>query len=111
MTSLASLLRDPPPAYAFELSEAGIACARVAEPGKINFTPLAPGVLDISPAHDNLHQPQLVEEKIHALAPPMAIANAVPRWFFRIIARGSRYSISTASLPTSRSKSLCCVSG
>ena len=70
MTSLASLLKDPPPAYAFELSEAGIACARVAEPGKINFTPLETGVLEISPAHDNLHQPQVLQEKIHALAPP-----------------------------------------
>jgi hypothetical protein len=35
MTSLASFLQDPPPAYAFELSEAGIACARVGEPAQV----------------------------------------------------------------------------
>jgi type IV pilus assembly protein PilM len=70
MTSLASLLKDPPPAYAFELSEAGIAFARVAEPGQVNFKPLDAGVLLVSPAHDNIHQPQVVQERIHALAPP-----------------------------------------
>src|SRR5579864_2529808 len=70
MTSLANLLKDPPPAYAFELSEAGIAFARVAEPAQVNFTPLEAGVLLVSPAHDNLHQPQVVQERIHALAPP-----------------------------------------
>ena len=70
MTSLAGLLKDPPPAYAFELSEAGIAFARVAEPAQVNFMPLEPGVLLVSPAHDNLHQPHVVQERIHALAPP-----------------------------------------
>jgi type IV pilus assembly protein PilM len=70
MTSLAGLLKDPPPAYAFELSEAGMACARIAEPSKVNFTPWENGVLQVSPAHDNLHQPHVVQERIHALAPP-----------------------------------------
>jgi len=70
MTSLASILQDPPPAYAFELSEAGIAFARVAEPGQVNFTPFQAGVLQVSPAHDNLQQPQVVQERIHDLAPP-----------------------------------------
>lgn len=70
MTSLAGLLKDPPPAFAFELSEAGMACARIAEPSKVNFTPWENGVLQVSPAHDNLHQPHVVQERIHALAPP-----------------------------------------
>ena len=70
MTSLANLLQDPPPAYAFELTEAGIAFARVAEPAQVTFTPLQAGVLQVSPAHDNLQQPQVVQERIHALAPP-----------------------------------------
>ena len=69
MTSLASLLKDPPPAYVFELSEAGIAGARVAEPAQVNFKPFQAGVLEISPAHDNLRQPHVVEESIQALAP------------------------------------------
>jgi type IV pilus assembly protein PilM len=70
MTSLISFLQDPPPAYAFELSEAGLACARIAEPSQVNFTPFQTGVLQVSPAHDNLHQPQVVQEKIQSLAPP-----------------------------------------
>jgi type IV pilus assembly protein PilM len=32
--------------------------------------PFQTGVLQVSPAHDNLHQPQTVQEKIHSLAPP-----------------------------------------
>lgn len=69
MTSLANLLQDPPPAYAFELSEAGIAFARVAEPAQVTFSLLGAGVLQVSPSHDNIHQPQVVEEKIQTLAP------------------------------------------
>ncbi len=70
MTSLASFLQDPPPGYAFELSEAGIAFARVGEPAQVNFIPFQTGVLQVSPAHDNIHQPQVVQDKIHSLAPP-----------------------------------------
>ncbi len=32
--------------------------------------PFDPGVLLVSPAHDNIHQPQAVREVIRALAPP-----------------------------------------
>ncbi|HLK19602.1 MAG TPA: hypothetical protein VKT81_11620 [Bryobacteraceae bacterium] len=70
MTSLANLLKDPPPTHAFELSEAGIAFARVAEPKESNFAPLDPGVLMVSPANDNIHQPHVMQEKIAAIAAP-----------------------------------------
>ncbi len=70
MTSLTNLLKDPPPAYAFELSEAGIAFARVAEPSQPGFKPFEAGVLLVSPAHENIHQPQAVQELIHSIAPP-----------------------------------------
>ena len=70
MTSLTNLLKDPPPTHAFELSEAGIAFARVSEPKQVNFMPFDPGVLLVSPAHDNIHQPQAVLDHIHAIAPP-----------------------------------------
>jgi type IV pilus assembly protein PilM len=70
MTSLANLLKDPPPAYAFELSEAGISFARVAEPAQLIFKPFAAGVLLVSPAHDNIQQPQAIQEQIYAIAPP-----------------------------------------
>jgi type IV pilus assembly protein PilM len=70
MTSLTNLLKDPPPTHAFELSEAGIAFARVSEPKEANFVPFDPGVLLVSPAHDNIHQPEKVQEVIGAIAPP-----------------------------------------
>jgi type IV pilus assembly protein PilM len=70
MTSFANLLKDPPPTHAFELSEAGIAFARVNEPKESNFMPFDAGVLLVSPAHDNIHQPQAVRDVIGAIAPP-----------------------------------------
>jgi len=110
MTSLAGILKDPPPAYAFELSEAGIAFARVAEPAEVNFTPLEAGVLLVSPAHDNLHQPQIVQERIQALAPPNGYRKRRAALILPTIARAWRSSISTISPPINRSKSPCCVS-
>jgi type IV pilus assembly protein PilM len=70
MTSLANLLKDPPPTHVFELSEAGIAFARVSEPKQVSFKPFEPGVLLVSPAHDNIHQPQAMLDHIQAIAPP-----------------------------------------
>jgi type IV pilus assembly protein PilM len=70
MPSLAHLLTDPPPTHAFELSEEGIAFARVAEPGQVNFAPLQLGVLLVSPVHDNIQQPQALERQIDNIAPP-----------------------------------------
>ena len=70
MTSLTHLLKDPPPTHVFELSEAGIAFARISEPKQVNFMPFEPGVLQVSPAHDNIHQPATVLEAIRAAAPP-----------------------------------------
>lgn len=70
MPSLVNLLKDPPPTHAFELSEEGIAFARVAEPGHVHFAPFQGGVLQVSPAHDNIQQPQLFQELIHQIAPP-----------------------------------------
>jgi len=75
MTSLTQLLpthllKDPPPTHAFELSESGIAFARVNEPKESNFLPFDPGVLLVSPAHDNIHQPRKIQDAIGAIAPP-----------------------------------------
>lgn len=70
MTSLANLLKDPPPTHAFELSEAGIAFARVSDPKQTNFVPFDAGVLLVSPVHDNIHQPQAVLDRIQTIAPP-----------------------------------------
>ena len=70
MTSLANLLKDPPPTHAFELSEAGIAFARVSEPAQVNFMPFEAGVLLVSPVHDNIHQAQAVQSQVFAIAGP-----------------------------------------
>ncbi len=70
MSFLTNILKDPPPTHVFELSEEGIACARVAEPQQHNFTALEPGVIVISPLHDNIQQPFVMQERIHSAAPP-----------------------------------------
>ena len=70
MTSLTHLLKDPPPTHAFELSEAGIAFARVDEPGQVNFAPLEAGALLVSPVHDNIHRPDMIQAQVNAIAPP-----------------------------------------
>jgi type IV pilus assembly protein PilM len=66
---LPNLLNDPPPTHAFELSEEGIAFAPVAFPKLARFQRFEPGVLLVSPLHDNIQQPQVLLDYIHAIAP------------------------------------------
>jgi type IV pilus assembly protein PilM len=66
---LSRLLREPPPAYAFEISEAGIAWACRAHHPRFGFEPLAPGVVSVSPLRDNVLQPDALTEKVRRLAP------------------------------------------
>jgi len=54
MSLLTSILRDPPPALAFEVSEAGLAIAPLRPRGAMAFHPLKPGTLSVSPLHDNV---------------------------------------------------------
>src|SRR5260370_3416923 len=70
MTSLANLLKDPPPKHAFELSEAGLAFARVNEPAQVSFTPSEAGGVLVQRVHENIHQPQAVQEHVFAIAGP-----------------------------------------
>jgi len=75
MTSFANLLpisflKDPPPTHAFELSEMGISFVRVTEPSAASFTPFAPGVLMVSPIHDNIQHSEAVQREILSIAPP-----------------------------------------
>lgn len=67
--TLSTLLQDPPPTHAFELSEAGLACAPVSQPAHTRFDAFEPGVLLASPAHENIQQPQAVLESIQKLVP------------------------------------------
>ena len=70
MSSFANLFQDPPPTHVFELSEKGLAFAEVAEPGRPGFTPFEPGCLTVSPVHDNIQQPGLVQDRIRASIAP-----------------------------------------
>src|ERR1700722_7539785 len=67
--SLANLLKDPPPSHAFELSEEGIALAPVSQPSLAQFARFEPGVLLVSPVHENIQQPHVLLEQIRALVP------------------------------------------
>lgn len=72
LESLRKLIDDPPPPYAFEVSQAGIAWARrLPESGaklETGFVPLAPGVLAVSPVQDNVLQPEAFEQAVMSLA-------------------------------------------
>jgi type IV pilus assembly protein PilM len=69
MASFANILKDPPPAYAFELSESGIAFAKIGQTPQVNFQPFEEGVLSVSPVRDNIQKPEVLAEHIASLAP------------------------------------------
>jgi type IV pilus assembly protein PilM len=53
LAALKKLVTDPPPAYAFELSEAGIAWAST-DPFRLDFAPFPQPLLSVSPLKDNV---------------------------------------------------------
>jgi type IV pilus assembly protein PilM len=57
LDKLTSILTDPPPAMAFEVSEAGIAAARITARVEIDFQPFKPGTLTVSPVKENVEDP------------------------------------------------------
>jgi len=52
--SIQSLLQDPPPEFAFEISASGIAVSRTRPPATVQFAALADGVLEPSPIRENI---------------------------------------------------------
>jgi type IV pilus assembly protein PilM len=72
---LKSLLVDPPPGMAFEVSEAGIAAARIGHHTELDFRPLPPGVLAISPLKENV----LDEAAFKAAVKDLATAHTARR--------------------------------
>lgn len=66
---LTSLWKDPPPALAFELSEAGIAMARTGRNPEFDFRPLDPGVISVSPLRDNVLDPDRFARAVRSLVP------------------------------------------
>lgn len=69
---LRRLLDDPPPEFLFEISEAGISWVRRDRSGVPAFHPLPPGVLNISPLHDNVMEPETLSREVRAIVPPAA---------------------------------------
>jgi type IV pilus assembly protein PilM len=66
---LSRFLKDPPARYAFEISEAGIASARTADPSANAFQPLEAGIVRVSPVADNVLRMEPLAARIAALAP------------------------------------------
>lgn len=64
---LKSLLQDPPPAMAFEITEAGIAAARIGEKAELDFQPLKPGTLAVSPLKENVVDPDEFTRAVRSL--------------------------------------------
>jgi type IV pilus assembly protein PilM len=65
---LTSLVKDPPPELVCELSEAGIAYARMGEERQVGFAPLEPGVLRVSPVEENVLRPDVLASEVRKIA-------------------------------------------
>src|SRR5215469_8868112 len=63
-----SLLQEPPPAMAFEISEAGIATARIGARAELDFYPLKPGTLAVSPLKENVEDPDEFLSTVRAVS-------------------------------------------
>jgi type IV pilus assembly protein PilM len=69
LDSISALLQDPPPSMAFELSEAGVAIARIGAKTELDFRPLKPGALAVSPLKDNVIMPDELSIAVREMAP------------------------------------------
>jgi type IV pilus assembly protein PilM len=73
LSQLSRLFDEPPPEFAFELSETGIAWARRARKSfETGFHPIEPDILSISPLKDNVLRPDEFAAHIAALTPASA---------------------------------------
>ena len=67
LNRLKSILQDPPPAMAFEISEAGIAGARIGARAEMDFAPLPEGALCISPLKENVIDEEAFSRTVRSL--------------------------------------------
>ncbi len=72
LNQISRLVKDPPPNYVFELSEAGIAFTQPdnGRPGDPGFYIFEPGTLVVSPVEDNIHKADAVTAVLRRIAPP-----------------------------------------
>jgi type IV pilus assembly protein PilM len=68
LEKLTGLLLDPPPAMAFEITEAGIAAARIGARAELDFQPLKAGTLTVSPLKENVNDPEEFSRTVRSLA-------------------------------------------
>lgn len=68
--ALARLISEPPPEFAYEISESGVALVRTAHPAHVSFHGFAPGVVTPSPLVDNVLAPEAFLEGLRAVTPP-----------------------------------------
>ncbi len=71
LDKLKSILQEPPPAMAFEISEAGIASARIGARAEMDFAPLREGVLNVSPLRDNVIDEDSFSQTVRSLVPAL----------------------------------------
>lgn len=68
LDKLKGLLQDPPPAMAFEISEAGIAAARIGSRAELGFQPLKSGTLTASLLKENVNDADDFAAAVRSLA-------------------------------------------
>jgi len=65
---LKAYIQDRPPDLAVEISEAGLAAARLGTRTELDFAPLKPGALAVSPVQENLIDPDEFSRAVRSLA-------------------------------------------
>jgi len=76
LDKLKALLREPPPGMAFEISQSGIAAARIGVRAEVEFYPLKQGTLDISPVKENVVDPDEFAGVVRAITSSQAARKA-----------------------------------
>src|ERR1044072_2903289 len=94
LDSISSIWRDPPPVMAFELSEAGVASARLGAKTERGLRPLKPGTLSVSPLKDNITDADDLSRAVRESAAPQPkskrrdVAVIIPDYCTRISGLG-----------------------
>ena len=69
LDKIKSLLQDPPPEFAFEITAAGIAMSRTRPPATVQYAPLPEGIIVPSPLKENVLDPAVFAEAVAKLVP------------------------------------------
>jgi type IV pilus assembly protein PilM len=80
LESIKNLVTDPPPAFVFELSEAGVAYSRLLPGGtpETGFAPYDAGTLMPSPIEDNIKRPETIATVLDRFAAQAGSRKSIP---------------------------------